>query len=115
MNYILIVLIFAWVNYFPTLGPTILVKEPWLLNTFFPKSIEGFTFGRFIVVKETPSAKLISHELIHVKQYKRWGVIGFLVGYYSQMLWYYYNLRDIDKAYRAISFEVEAYKNQIKD
>ena len=115
MLYVLIVLILTWVNWIPTLGPTLLIRKPWLLKTFFPRGINGFTFGRFIVVRESPSAQLISHELIHVKQYRRWGVIGFLLCYYIQMLWFLANLRDINKAYRMISFEKEAYNGQLKD
>ena len=115
MNYVIIVILLAFVNWFPTFGSPILIRGSVLLKAF-PDDIEGFTFGRFVVTREnSPSNKLISHELIHVKQYKEYGVIVFLVCYYGKMLCYFIDLKDIDKSYKSISFEVEAYEKQLKE
>jgi len=109
MIYYFIVLIIV-LNWLPTLGEPEVIVSP-LIMRVFPKDIKGFTLGKFIVIKDNnPSDELIRHELVHVGQYKKWGVIVFLACYYSQMLYYFIKLGDINKAYRAISFEREAYE-----
>lgn len=107
MMYVIILLIMF--NRLLTLGEPEIIVYPAIM-VVFPKDIKGFTFGKFIVIRnDNPSEELIKHELVHVKQYKKLGVIVFLTCYYSQMIYYYIKLGDINKAYRTISFEREAY------
>lgn len=59
-----------------------------------------------------PSKKLINHELIHVEQIKRIGVIRF---YLSYVLYYFAGRLERKshlESYMSIPFEVEAYKNE---
>lgn len=71
----------------------------------------GVTIGRHIFYDtDTPSATLVRHELVHVKQYAQYGVVGFLTRYF-----YHYLKGRIQglshwDAYYKIPFEIEAYK-----
>lgn len=85
----------------------------WVLM-FFPQHIIGVTFGRKIFCRGVPSPKLLKHEAVHIKQIADYGLVGFYaryLGYFVRELW---RLRDWNKAYRAIPFEVEAYREQEK-
>jgi len=55
---------------------------------------------------------LIKHELIHVHQMERLGLIRFGLQYLAEYAWNFVRMWDRNKAYRAISFEVMAYKLQ---
>lgn len=58
------------------------------------------------------SPSTIRHEMIHIEQKKKIGVVKF----YTLYLWYYVNnlwkYKNHDMAYRNIPFEVEAYNNE---
>ena len=60
------------------------------------------------------SASTLRHEMIHVRQVRRLGWVKF----YSSYLFHYgvglFKYLDNDKAYRAIPYEVEAYRDQDK-
>jgi hypothetical protein len=90
---------------------------PWWLKPFLGREVIGITLGRTIYVSEkyvTDSAakveRLLRHELVHVQQVNRLGVLRFLWRYVAE---YVRNLRSgmpSGEAYRKISFEVEAYE-----
>jgi hypothetical protein len=89
---------------------------PWWLKPFLARGVIGITLGRTIYVSEQYVAssaekveRLLRHELTHVRQVNRLGVIRFLIQYVAE---YVRNLRSgmrSSEAYRRISFEVEAY------
>jgi len=62
--------------------------------------------------EERPSVKIINHELIHIQQVRRDGVIRFYFNYLKEYT--QFRLKGIQhkEAYLAISYEVEAYSNQ---
>jgi hypothetical protein len=70
----------------------------------------AMTLGRWILVRRghDGNVALIGHELVHVEQWRRYGVIRFLTGYLGA----YTRARragvDHWTAYRAIPFEAEA-------
>lgn len=69
----------------------------------FLEHIVAFTLGSFIWIefsKEDTPDWLIHHEEVHVKQYKKHGIIGFLWIY----LW-----KERHLSYREKTFEKEAY------
>ena len=72
----------------------------------------GMTVGRLVLVlrDDDRSGKrtLLAHELVHVEQYARLGVIQFLRRYVSEYARNLRRLRSHRKAYLAISSEVEA-------
>lgn len=57
--------------------------------------------------KVTP--RTINHEKIHTAQMRELGYIGFYVLYFLE--WVYRLMVDTNRAYRAISFEIEAYEH----
>ncbi len=74
--------------------------------------IEGIVLYPFILfASPSPAEHLINHEKIHSDQIKRDGVIQF----YARYLWEYFISRrkglSHQEAYRAISYEKEAYLN----
>ena len=89
---------------------------PWWLKPFLARGIIGITLGRTIYLSDTYLAssadkveRLVRHELAHVRQVNRLGLLRFLWRYTAEFL---HNLRvgmTCGEAYRRISFEVEAY------
>ena len=70
-------------------------------------------FGVLFVRKGcTMSESDINHEMIHTEQMKEMGYVIFYLWYLVEWLVKLAKLRDSNKAYRAISFEREAYGNE---
>lgn len=88
------------------------IGYPWWL--LLPRNVAAITLGRRIwVARELPAAEmetLLRHELVHVRQMEQMGVTVFLLRYVGQYL--RGRLRGLrhDAAYRAISFEREAFE-----
>jgi hypothetical protein len=75
-----------------------------------PPGSSAITLGRLIIVRRRAAgdARLLRHELVHVRQWRRLGVVGFLrryLGAYVQGRWRGYGHRE---AYLRIPLEVEA-------
>ena len=86
----------------------VLVRVPVL-----PPGADGMTSGRFVLLRtEEPTdgtSRLIAHELVHVRQFRDLGRIGFALRYFSA---YFRNLarfRRHRRAYLEIPQEQEAY------
>lgn len=86
---------------------------PWWLRSFVSRGTAAITVGRRIYVRAVPDAgdfgRLIRHEIEHVRQINRLGVIRFYVRYGIE---YLQNIRagmNAHDAYRSISFEREAF------
>lgn len=82
-------------------------------NKFIP--FKGFSainlFGVIFARKECKvTPRTINHEKIYTAQMRELGYIGFYVLYFLE--WLYRLAVDTNRAYRAISFEVEAYEHQ---
>lgn len=82
-------------------------------NKFIP--FKGFgainLFGVIFARKECKvTPRTINHEKIHTAQMRELGYIGFYVLYFLE--WLYRLVVDTNRAYRTISFEVEAYEHQ---
>lgn len=74
-----------------------------IVKYLFPKWVTGFTFGRNVFFRTTPTDTLLRHETIHVMQYEKYGIFGFL--------WEYF-IAEFNVPYLEKTFEVEAYGNQ---
>ncbi|MCP1994900.1 hypothetical protein [Flavobacterium sp. HSC-61S13] len=88
----------------------ILIKGNWV-----PKGFVGITIYPYIIFKKEASREdviLIAHEKIHIKQQLELLVIFFYIWYAVEFLIKIIQLKDKGKAYRAISFEREAYQHQ---
>lgn len=75
-----------------------------------PKGAAGITLGRLVIVRHghERSEYLIRHELVHVRQWRRFGVVGFLVRYVGAYLLGRLRRRGHHGAYLRIPLEVEA-------
>jgi hypothetical protein len=75
-----------------------------------PRGFAGITIGSLVIVRDRDAATpaLVRHELVHVRQWKRHGPIGFVVRYLGSYL--RWRLRGVGHlgAYRRIPFEIEA-------
>lgn len=54
---------------------------------------------------------ILNHELIHCQQQLEWLYLPFFVLYLAEWAWHFLKFRDIKRAYRAVSFEREAYNH----
>jgi hypothetical protein len=83
----------------------------WLL---LPRNIAAITLGRRIwIARELPPPQLetlLRHELVHVRQMERLGVVRFLARYLGEYAANRLRRMGHDAAYRAISFEREAFE-----
>ena len=75
-----------------------------------PPGADAMTIGRFVLVRKghENGRYLITHELVHVRQYRERGVLGFLVGYLGRYLLLRLDRWSHDAAYRRLPEEIEA-------
>jgi hypothetical protein len=94
------------------LRATVIVGYPWWLRLFLARDVIAITLGRRIYLREMldgPAYEcLLRHELAHVRQVERHGLIVFLVRYVTEFARHWIRLRSVAAAYAAISFEIEA-------
>ena len=71
---------------------------------------DATTLGRFVFVREraVDSRRLIRHELVHVRQWRRLGVAGFSVRYLGAYLRWRVRRYPHWAAYRRVPLEIEA-------
>lgn len=77
--------------------------------------VTGITIGRTIYyscARSFVTPNLFIHEYIHIYQYQRYGVFGFLVRYLWSYLVNLTRYKTHEEAYENIPFEVEAYSGQ---
>jgi hypothetical protein len=89
---------------------------PWWLRPFLARGVVAITLGRTVYVlpgyaQRAPEAfeRLLRHELVHVRQVNRLGLVRFLGQYAGEFARHWLAERSVHRAYRKISFEVEAY------
>jgi hypothetical protein len=74
--------------------------------------VNGLTLWPFVLVqKPNPSARLLNHERIHLRQQLELGILPFYVWYLAEYAWYRLRGHGHYAAYRAIRFEREAFDN----
>jgi hypothetical protein len=70
------------------------------------------TIWPFVLLrKPNPSARLLNHERIHLRQQLELGILPFYLWYFIEYAYWYIRLGDHYTAYRAIRFEREAFDN----
>ncbi|MDQ3283570.1 MAG: DUF4157 domain-containing protein [Acidobacteriota bacterium] len=88
------------------------VGYPWWLRHLLLRDVIAITLGRRIYVSakvtEAYLEKLLRHELAHVRQIERHGLIGFYWLYVTEFARHFWRVRSISRAYSLISFEREA-------
>lgn len=85
---------------------------PRWLRLLLMKDVVAITLGRRIYVRanvqQSSLERLLRHELAHVRQVQRYGLIGFYARYLAEFARHWKRERSINKAYSLISFEQEA-------
>lgn len=75
--------------------------------------VDGMALFPFILVKNKAVGPiLLNHECIHLRQQLELGLVFFYVWYLAEYLVRLIQYRTHDLAYRHISFEQEAYRNE---
>lgn len=92
------------------------MKFPLVLRSekFPPRPFAGISLCGIIIFRRDAhvGSADIHHELIHFRQQCEWLFVGFFVVYVLEFGYHLLRQRDWMKAYRAISFEREAYRHQ---
>jgi hypothetical protein len=86
---------------------------PRLARLLLPRNVVAITLGhRIWIARELPPAEmevLLRHEMVHVRQMEQLGVPRFLWRYVGEYVRNRVRGMNHDAAYRAISFEQEAF------
>ncbi|MEJ6792148.1 MAG: hypothetical protein QNK89_05280 [Lacinutrix sp.] len=80
-----------------------------------PRGYTGITIYPFFFIKFKAlktDVVLINHEKIHLKQQLELLILSFYIFYVTEFLVKIFKYKNWEQAYRNISFEREAYKNQ---
>ena len=100
-------------------GAKVRVGYPPWLRPWLARDVIAITLGRTIYVSERAAArsgeslmKLLRHELVHVRQVNAHGFFGFVWRYTTEFLRHLRRERNVHRAYRSISFEVEAWEEE---
>ena len=81
-----------------------------------PKGFRGLTIFPFVIIKhsfDSENKVLLNHEKIHIRQQLEMLVIPFFVWYFVEYAVRLLQYKNANLAYRNISFEREAYANEI--
>jgi len=74
--------------------------------------VEGMTLWPFVLVRRRhPSAFLLNHERIHLRQQLELGLVIFYIWYLLEYLYRWFQYKNQYLAYLNISFEREAFAN----
>jgi hypothetical protein len=75
-----------------------------------PSGADGITLGSLVIVRDGAerSEHLLRHEQVHVRQWRRYGVVGFGARYLGSYLLWRLRRKDHHGAYLRIPLEVEA-------
>jgi hypothetical protein len=75
-----------------------------------PRGSDGITIGSLVIVRagKQHSAHLLRHERVHVRQWRRYGVIGFTTRYLGSYVLWRLRRKGHRGAYLRIPLEVEA-------
>ena len=89
--------------------------SPNFIKYFTPKNIAGITIFPFIIVEKNElkiDKTFINHEMIHIYQQAELLFIFFVLLYYTEFLMKLIKYKNLQLAYKNISFEREAYENE---
>jgi len=74
-----------------------------------PKGADGITLGSLVIVRRGKLTDyLVRHELVHVRQWRRFGVVGFSVRYVAAYAMWRLRRKGHRGAYLRIPMEIEA-------
>ena len=100
-------------------GARVRVGYPWWLRPWLMRGVIAITLGRRIYVSHRAATRgseslgrLLRHELVHVRQMNQHGMVVFAWRYLAEFFRHWRRERNVSRAYRAISFEVEAWAEE---
>jgi hypothetical protein len=74
-----------------------------------PAGADGITIGSLVIVRRgKASPYLLRHELVHVRQWRRFGVVGFAARYLGPYVLWRVRGKNHRNAYLRIPLEIEA-------
>jgi hypothetical protein len=75
-----------------------------------PPGADAITIWRVISIRQSAAGSeyLLRHELVHIRQWKRYGIVGFLVRYLGPYAFWRLARKGHRGAYLRIPFEIEA-------
>ncbi|PYQ46930.1 MAG: hypothetical protein DMF59_20245 [Acidobacteria bacterium] len=90
-------------------GVIVRYRFPWWLRPFLLRGVVGITLGRRIYVEGDDPVRTLRHELVHMQQIARLGLLCFYWRWIREYLGQRFRGASADQAYRRISFEIEAF------
>jgi len=90
-------------------GVIVRYRFPWWLRPFLLRGVVGITLGRRIYVEGDDPERTLRHELVHMQQIARLGLLRFYSRWIREYLAQRFRGASADQAYRRISFEIEAF------
>jgi hypothetical protein len=95
------------------------VGYPWWLRPWLMRDVIGITLGRriYLGLHAAPASieRLLRHELAHVRQINRLGLLRFYWLYVVEFIRHFRSVRSIAQAYVMISFERDATEAEQKE
>lgn len=84
---------------------------PWWLRPFIRREVSGITLGRRIYIRDGVAdlRRMMLHELQHVRQIERLGLLRFYTRYLREYASHRRRGLPPEEAYRRISLEIEAF------
>lgn len=94
-----------------TMPPGAIVKYhfPWWLRPFLLRGVAGITLGRRVYIEGKDVEGILRHELVHVAQIARLGIVRFYWIWIREYLGHRSSGLSAAEAYRRISLEIEAF------
>lgn len=92
----------------------VILHVPLLFQLFFSKKFNAFAVYPFVFIRNNylrDNQRLKRHEAIHHQQQLELLILPFFILYFLEFIYHFVQLRNGYLAYRAISFEKEAYQH----
>jgi hypothetical protein len=90
-------------------GVIVKYRFPWWLRPFLLRGVAGITLGRRVYIEGTDAEGILRHELVHVAQIARLGIVRFYWVWVREYLGHLSSGLPSAEAYRRISLEIEAF------
>ena len=87
-----------------------------VVKYLIPKGFRGMTVFPFVIIKyrfDSENKVLVNHEKVHIRQQLELLVLPFFLWYFAEYAVRLLQYRNANLAYRNISFEREAYSNEL--
>lgn len=93
-------------------GAIVKYRFPWWLRPFLLRGVAGVTLGRRVYIEGPNVEGILRHELVHVRQIQRLGMLRFYWSYAREYVSNRLSGMDSGEAYRRISLEEEAFAEE---